>query len=407
MPTIMLFSGVFCGKRPVVEDLITSTGYRRITDDDVVERVTALTGEPAGKIRRAFTAKTSVFNKFTHEKECSIAHMRLAVAELLLEDGLIIDGFSGLLIPKSIEHVLRVCLIAEMPYRIERAGLVRSLTEKEALKTIRQEDGDRAAWAATLFGNPDPWAREHFDMVIPTNRMDSRRVSALIEENLLKDAVLKTEKSAKAQADFLIASRTEAALCKAGHDVSVEADGGEVMVSINKHVLMLGRLEEELRDIAGKVPGVESVKTRVGKDFHKANIYRKHNFEVPSRVLLVDDEREFVQTLSERLQLRDMGSAVAYDGESALELVREDEPEVIIIDLKMPDIDGIEVLKKVKKQRPEIEVIVLTGHGSEDDRKLCMALGAFDYLQKPVDINHLSQVLKKAYAKIREKSAGS
>ena len=125
------------------------------------------------------------------------------------------------------------------------------------------------------------------------------------------------------------------------------------------------------------------------------------------RVLLVDDEREFVQTLSERLQMRDMGSAVAYDGESALTLVKEDEPEVIIIDLKMPDIDGIEVLKKVKKQRPEIEVIVLTGHGSEEDRKLCMELGAFDYLQKPVDINHLSQVLKDAYAKIRKRSQSS
>jgi DNA-binding NtrC family response regulator len=117
----------------------------------------------------------------------------------------------------------------------------------------------------------------------------------------------------------------------------------------------------------------------------------------------VDDEREFVQTLSERLQLRDMGSAFVYDGESALDLVKEDDPEVIIIDLKMPDTEGIEVLKKVKEQRPEIEVIVLTGHGSRSDRDLCMQLGAFDYLQKPVNINHLSKVLKKAHSNFRSK----
>jgi two-component system response regulator CpxR len=61
------------------------------------------------------------------------------------------------------------------------------------------------------------------------------------------------------------------------------------------------------------------------------------------------------------------------------------------------------VLKKVKKERPEIEVIILTGHGSEADRRMCMDLGAFDYLQKPVDINHLSQVLKNAHARIRGK----
>jgi len=124
------------------------------------------------------------------------------------------------------------------------------------------------------------------------------------------------------------------------------------------------------------------------------------------RVLLVDDEREFVQTLSERLLMRDMGSAVAYDGESALEMIKEDEPDVMILDLRMPGIDGIEVLRRVKATQPEIEVIILTGHGSEADRKVCMELGAFEYLQKPVDIDKLSETIKKANEKIRrEKNA--
>jgi two-component system response regulator CpxR len=118
---------------------------------------------------------------------------------------------------------------------------------------------------------------------------------------------------------------------------------------------------------------------------------------------LVDDEREFVETLSERLLMRDMGSAVAYDGESALDMVKEEEPEVMILDLKMPGIDGIEVLTRVKKSNPEIEVIILTGHGSEADRKVCMELGAFAYLQKPVDIEVLSETLKKANEKIRQR----
>jgi DNA-binding NtrC family response regulator len=139
----------------------------------------------------------------------------------------------------------------------------------------------------------------------------------------------------------------------------------------------------------------------VGKDFHQSDIYRKFDFEVPSKVLLVDDEREFVKTLSERLILRDMGSAVAFDGESALKLVHEEEPEVMILDLKMPGIDGIEVLRRVKETQPGIEVIILTGHGSETDRETCMNLGAFAYLQKPVDIDILSDTLKKANEKIQ------
>jgi two-component system, OmpR family, response regulator CpxR len=98
---------------------------------------------------------------------------------------------------------------------------------------------------------------------------------------------------------------------------------------------------------------------------------------------------------------------VAYDGESALAMIHEheDEPEVMILDLKMPGIDGIEVLKRVKQTRPEIEVIILTGHGSESDRQTCLKLGAFAYLQKPVDIDLLTETLKKANEKMRQNLA--
>ena len=181
----------------------------------------------------------------------------------------------------------------------------------------------------------------------------------------------------------------------------LSSQDGEVTLTINKNVLMLGRLEDELKTIAGPVEGVRSVVTRVGKDFYKPDIYRRMNFEKPSRVLLVDDEREFVQTLSERLEMREVGSAIAYDGESALKMVEDDEPDVIILDLRMPGIDGIEVLRRVKESRPRIEVIILTGHGSEDDRKICMELGAFAYLQKPVDIEALSETLRRANEKAR------
>ena len=82
-------------------------------------------------------------------------------------------------------------------------------------------------------------------------------------------------------------------------------------------------------------------------------------------------------------------------------MVRDDEPEVMILDLKMPGIDGIEVLRRVKSEHPNIEVIILTGHGSEKDRDVCMKLGAFAYLHKPVDIEVLSETLKAANEKIK------
>ena len=237
--------------------------------------------------------------------------------------------------------------------------------------------------------------------MIPTDKTDVEKAVSTIDEYLKKDLLQPTDASEKAMRDFLLAASVSVALAREGHDTIVDAVDGEVTITINKHVLMLSRLEDELKSIAARVSGVRSVNTRVGKDFHQTDIYRKFDFQAPSKVLLVDDEREFVQTLSERLLMRDMGSAVAYDGESALKMVNDDEPEVMILDLKMPGIDGIEVLRRVKNTRPEIEVIILTGHGSEDDRKMCMELGAFAYLHKPVDIAVLTDTLKRANEKIR------
>ena len=363
-------------------------------------------GLPAGKIERAFSAKTSIFNRFTHERERSIAHLRLALAERLSADDPVVQGFISHLIPKQVNHVLRVCLIADLPSRIEAASREHGMAEGEAAKLIHKQDEDRAAWVFELHDARDPWDPGFYDMLIPTDKQPTAEIVKLIEENLGKDVVKSTERSRRTVEDFLLAARVEVALVQGGHNVGVKARDGEVTLIINKHVLMLARLEEELKQIAGQVQGVRSVKTKVGPGFHQADIYRKHDFETPSKVLLVDDEREFVQTLSERLLMRDMGSAVAYDGESALDLIQEDEPEVMILDLRMPGIDGIEVLRRVKQTNPDIEVIILTGHGSEADRATCLELGAFAYLQKPVDIDRLSETIRQANDKIRRKKTG-
>ena len=403
MPVIGIFSGTFCRQEAVVQEIHDRIGFEIVSDSDIVKKASALCGIAESKIERAFSAKTSVFNNFTHEKERSMAHMRLAIARMLHEDKLVFSGFSSQLIPEKITHLLRICLIADLKFRKEAAGSEMQMSEKDAAALIRKRDEDRAAWVQTLRETADPWDPSLYDMVIPMDKVDVDKAVASIQDHLSTDLLQPNEQSRKAVEDFVLASEVGAALTREGHNADVEAEDGVVTIIINKHVLMLSRLEEELKSIAARVTGVKSVNTKVGKNYYQADIYRKVDFQAPTKVLLVDDEREFVQTLSERLLMRDMGSAVAYDGESALKLVHDDEPEVMILDLKMPGIDGIEVLRRVKKTRPEIEVIILTGHGSEADRKVCMDLGAFAYLQKPVDIAVLTETLKKANEKIREK----
>jgi CheY-like chemotaxis protein len=319
---------------------------------------------------------------------------------MISEDKLLFTGFVGHLIPKEVSHVLRVCLIADMRFRIAVAAEEQGLSEKEAVKVIRKHDEDRAAFVYNLFEKKDPWEAALYDIVIPADKMSVEEAVALIEKNAASDVVKPTDTSKKALEDFLVAAKLEVALAQEGHNVGVKVKDGCATLTINKHVLMLGRLEEELKAVAGKVSGVRSVETKAGKGFYQTDVYRKFDFELPSKVLLVDDEREFVQTLSERLLMRDMGSAVTYDGESALNMVNEDEPEVMILDLKMPGIDGIEVLRRVKRDHPAVEVIILTGHGTDDEKAEAERLGAFAYLRKPVDIDVLAETMRQAYARI-------
>jgi two-component system OmpR family response regulator len=120
------------------------------------------------------------------------------------------------------------------------------------------------------------------------------------------------------------------------------------------------------------------------------------------KVLLVDDEEEFVSTLSERLQLRNITTLVATDGEEALQIIDTDKPPVVVLDVLMPGMGGLDVLRQIKRSYPHIQVIILTGRGSTKEGIKGMRLGAFDYLMKPVKIEMLIQKMNKAFQAARQ-----
>ena len=178
----------------------------------------------------------------------------------------------------------------------------------------------------SLFERKDPWDESLYDIVIPMDKADIPKAVEIITENISKPVVQPTKHSQQAAKDFLLEAQVQEALVNEGHFIGAEVSDGAASLTINKHVLRLGRLEEE--------------------------------------------------------------------------------PEVMIIDLRMPGIDGFEVLRRVKQTRPEVEVVVLTTHGTEVERQRCMDLGAFAVFQKPVDINLLSEPLRRAKEKVRQNISG-
>jgi DNA-binding NtrC family response regulator len=121
----------------------------------------------------------------------------------------------------------------------------------------------------------------------------------------------------------------------------------------------------------------------------------------PFRVLVVDDEEDFLETIVNRLRRRSVDVTGADSGKKALDLLEQGEFDVVVLDVMMPGMDGLEALAAIKNNRPFVEVIMLTGHGSVESGIQGMRLGAFDYIMKPADIDDLLEKIRQAYERKR------
>ena len=122
-----------------------------------------------------------------------------------------------------------------------------------------------------------------------------------------------------------------------------------------------------------------------------------------ANVLLVDDEVEFVETFGERLTMRNLEISKAFSGKEALKVLEKNKTvEVVILDVKMPEMDGIEALTQIKKKFPLVEVIMLSGHSTVESAIEGMKKGAFDYLMKPCDMDQIIAKVSEAVAQKRQ-----
>lgn len=165
--------------------------------------------------------------------------------------------------------------------------------------------------------------------------------------------------------------------------IAIEGDPRqEILKYVSEHETDLLLIPQRYAAIAGEVPCKVSV---VPRDFSAF------------RVLLCDDEEAFVKALAMRLNLRNLHTEVVTDGQQALSFVRKSRPDIMVLDLRMPGMDGLEVLKQAKRAQPEMQVIILSGRETEGDQEEARKHGAFDFVHKPADVDSLSARIKEAY----------
>ncbi len=400
MAILMMDSWAFCHGREVAARVAERTGFERLDEETVVRAAVEASGVAEDRLRRLMYGPSRLLDGLTGDRPTEVAALRLALAEILGADGIVLRGAVGHLVTDGVAHVLRACLGASREYRMEQAR-GRGLSGRDAERSIRRDDDARAEWVELVRGR-DFRDADLYDVFVAMQDSSVDEATGLIVAALENPAVARTPASEAAVADARLAARVQLELARKGHDVDVRAGDGAVTVLIKEHTMFLERLQRELVEAAGGVAGVRAVTARPGPRYREPSLVRGADLDVPRKVLLVDDERDFVHTLSERLQSRRMAPTIAYDGEQALDAVRGEAPEVMVLDLKMPGIDGIEVLRRVKREHPETEVIILTGHGSDAEEKVAFELGAFAYLRKPVDIDVLTDTMKAAYRRVAE-----
>jgi CheY-like chemotaxis protein len=350
---------------------------------------------------RAIIDNLGHFEPFPRERDRLLARLRVGMAHLLGHDNLVYLGYGAHLIPPTVSHVLSVCLIADARSRMERAEHSEGIGPEIAAARIRQADDQAMAWVGHLHGR-EAWSSDLYDILIPMDKQDLEGTVKLILEHARSVLLMPTNASMEAVDDFILAALIETTLADQGQptgDLRLEVDQGHVLITTKGGAVMTSEQERDIVSQIGQVAGVNPSSVEVCVSRQPNDL--ANSGSMPSKIFLVDDEREFVQTLSERLQMRQISSAVVYSGQQALQLAQEDEPELMVLDLKMPGMDGVEVLRRIKRDHPAVEVIILTGHGSEQDRELCMALGAFAFLKKPVDVETLQQTMSEAYEKIK------
>lgn len=398
MSSIALFPCLSTLDSGIIGELSRTLALKVYTDENLFSQTVEKFGGDPERLKKMMYNRTSVFNQFTLEKEKAVNMFRMVLAEkLAAPEQYLFHGFLTSLIPPEVTEVLRVLVVDKKEGRIERA-VKSGLTKGEAKKKIRNHDISAFSWTDFLFAK-EAYDSSLYDLVVPVEAKDHREITKEILGCFHRTSVLRTPESQSAVKDMKIAAEIENLLLANGHKMGIKIKDGNVTLIIQNSVLNFTGLKQDVSGLVKQIPGVKDITIEKHKTYVET-VYRQQKFELPSKVLFVDDEREFVQTVSQRLISRDVGTYGVYDGQEALELIAEDRPEVMVLDLKMPGLHGIEVLRQAKEIAPEIEVIILTGHGTTKDMEECMKLGAFAYMNKPVNIEELSATIKAANDKV-------
>jgi cytidylate kinase len=271
MSIITISRGTMSGGKKLAEMLAERLGYRCVSREIIVKAASDY-GVPEDKLMEAIGKSPSIFQKLTFERERYLAYIQAILCEYAGDDNMIYHGNAGHFLLPGVSHVLRVRLLAEMPFRIEAAMAQFDLSEKEAVKYINKVDKERVKWTRFLYGR-DWRSPELYDLVFNLGRSSLDFVCRLVVHAVRQPEFQPTPQSTKAMKDLLLASKLRAALAGIQNirlDL-LDIDADDRKVTIGGRVKSRELMDDILR-IAAEMPGVETVENKVQVDYHSYRV---------------------------------------------------------------------------------------------------------------------------------------
>ena len=288
MPLIAITCGLYASPDRLIDALSALYQCTVYKDPVLVKQTGRSHNLKTDLIFRAIQDRHIPFDNFTHDKKKCLAALKVQISENILSGPCLFSGVLSHLVPASTCGIYRIMSPAPMQVRSQRAIAIEHLSSQAAATAIAKADHKDQRFAAQLNITSllDPALH---DMVLDWKKIDAN-VSDMtgqdVDQSLKKiepeieRAIKHTHKKSGA-VDFNIGSRVDEALAGLGHHLIIESDGGHVLVTLDQKVMNLARAQKEIIDIAGVVPGVKSVKTKIGPNFYKGGIVRNLNLTAP------------------------------------------------------------------------------------------------------------------------------
>ena len=271
MAIITISRGTMSGGKKLAQMLADKLGYKCISREVIIKAAIDYDIEE-DKLFEAIRNSPSIFQKLTFDREHYLAYIQASICEYAKDDNLIYHGHAGHFLLRGISHVLRIRIIADMPYRIKAAMEQQRLTKKEAEKYIKRVDKERIKWTKFLYGK-DWTSAELYDMVINLEHTDLEFICQLVSCAIKHPCFETTPESTKFMNDLLIASRVRAALAQISQirlgNLDISADDGEITIQGRSRSQ---EISDSILEVASKVPGVAKVQTHVEVDYHSYKI---------------------------------------------------------------------------------------------------------------------------------------